>query len=178
MLSILCLVCPILANSQVQVKAGFTAANRWNETLNSQTLGKGFRLSGEKLVAPKFGLGIETAYLSFHPTDLVAVQFNTLSLSMTYYLTDKRLEPYLGAGLGFARYADKTTIELGAGNTKTQTRHKNYGVIAPFLGVQYAISQKAKNWGVYLQANADIIPVVNITPIGFVSLTTGICYKF
>ena len=167
---------PVLCFSQTLLKAGAALGNRWNETLNSQTLGKGFRISGEKLITQQFSIGLGVSYFSFNPNKLVNVRFNSYSLQCTYYFNTKKLQPYLGAGVGYTRYNDKTTIDLGAGNTITQTRDKNYGVISPYLGLQYAIDKKKKA-GFFLQVNADFVPVVNIQPIGFISIAAGFSYR-
>lgn len=169
------IIFPALTFSQVLFKAGVALGNRWNETLNSQTLGKGFRLSGEKFIIQQFSIGAGISYLSFNPNQLINVQFNSYTLQCTYYFNTKKLQPYLGTGVGYTRYKDNTTIDLGNGIKDTQTRDKNYGVISPYLGLQYGINKKSRV-GFFIQVNADFIPIANIQPIGFMSLTAGISY--
>ena len=167
--------CPVMVFSQVLFKAGGALGNRWNETLHSQTLGKGFRASAEKFSNKQFAIGAGVSYFSFNPNKSVNVRFNSYSLQCTYYFNNKKLQPYLGAGVGYTKYFDKTTIDLGGGITDVQTRNKNYGIIAPYLGLQYAID-KAKKAGLFIQINTDFVPVVNTSPIGFISLAAGFCY--
>jgi len=169
------IIFPVVAFSQVLLKAGGAFGNRWNETLNSQTLGKGFRLSGEKYIVQQFAIGIGISYLSFDPNKLINVGFNAYSLQCTYYFNTKKLQPYLGGGVGYTRYKDKTTIDLGNGNAATQKRDKNYGVISPYLGLQYKIN-KQNSVGFFVQVNTDFVPVANIPPIGFLAATAGISY--
>ena len=169
------IILPVVAFSQVLLKAGGAFGNRFNETLNSQTLGKGFRLSGEKFVVQHFSIGAGISYLSFNPNKLINVRFNSYSLQCTYYFNTKKLHPYLGAGVGYTSYKDKTTIDLGNGITDIQTRDKNYGVISPYLGLQYGIDKKSRA-GFFMQVNTDFVPIANIQPIGFISFTAGISY--
>ena len=169
------IILPAVTFSQVLLKAGGALGNRWNETLNSQTLGKGFRLSGEKFIVQQFSVGIGISYLSFNPNKLINVRFNSYSMECTYYFNAKKLQPYLGAGVGYTRYKDKTTIDLGNRITDTQTRDKNYGVVSPFLGLQYGIDKKSRT-GFFVQVNADFVPIANIQPIGFISMSAGISY--
>ena len=167
---------PVMALAQVIVKAGVAAGNRWNETLNGQTLGKGLRVGAEKIILPHFSVGLGISYLSFNPNKSVMVRFNAYSLQCTYYFSTSKWQPYLGTGIGYTRYADKTSIDLGAGNTSKQARNKNYGVIAPFLGIQHWPGKKQK-LGVFFQVNADFVPVLNIPAIGFLSTAAGISYR-
>jgi len=169
------IIFPSVTFSQVLLKAGGALGNRWNETLNSQTLGKGFRLSGEKFIVQQFSIGIGISYLSFNPNKLINVRFNSYSLQCTYYFNTKKLQPYLGGGVGYTRYKDKATIDLGNGNADTQTRDKNYGVISPHLGLQYNIDKKSRAV-FFIQLNTDFVPIANIQPIGFISVTAGISY--
>ena len=166
---------PVAVFSQVLLKAGAALGNRWNEALNSQALGKGFRAAAEKFIIPQFTFGLGVSYLSFNPNKLVNVRFNSYSLLSTYYLNKKKLQPYIGSGIGYTRYSDKTTIALGAGVTSTQNRNKSYGVISPFLGLQYPAGNK-KRAGFFFQANADFVPVAKIQPIGFMSIAAGLIY--
>ena len=164
---------PLITFSQVVVKAGAAAGNRWNETLNAQTLGKGFRVAAEEFIVPRVSFGLGISYFSFNPNKSVNVRFNSYSLQCVYYFNTQRWQPYLGTGIGYTRYADKTTIYLGTGNSDTQTRKKNYGVIAPFLGLQYTMDKKQQT-AVFLQLNTDFVPVTGIQPIGFLSIAAGI----
>ena len=170
------IILPAITFSQVLLKAGGALGNRWNETLNSQTLGKGFRLSGEKFVIQHFSIGAGISYFSFNPNKQINVRFNSYSLQCTYYFNSKKLQPYIGAGVGYTRYKDKTTIDLGNGITDTQTRDKNYGIISPYLGLHYGIDKKNRI-GFFMQVNTDFIPIANIQPIGFISLGGGISYR-
>jgi hypothetical protein len=167
---------PLITYSQWTIKAGAAAGNRWNETLNAQTVGRGFRIAAEQFVLPRISIGLGVSYFSFNPNKSVNVRFNSYSLQCIYYLTAKRWQPYLGTGIGYTRYADKTTIDLGAGNSDKQTRKKNYGVIAPFLGLQYSMDKK-QHTAVFLQINTDFVPVAGIPPIGFLSMAAGISYR-
>lgn len=167
---------PLIVYAQVVIKAGAAVGNRWNETVTGQALGKGFRLSVEKPVLPQFSVGLGISYLSFHPNKSVVVRFNSYSLQCVYWFNTKNWQPYLGAGVGYTRYADKTTINPGTGTAITQARNKNYGVIDPFLGLQYSAG-KNKKAGIFFQLNADFVPILNIQPIGFVSVATGISYR-
>ncbi|MEO5996201.1 MAG: hypothetical protein ABIN89_05715 [Chitinophagaceae bacterium] len=168
---------PVMVFSQVMIKGGAAVGNRWNETLNSQTIGTGFRLSGEKFVVKQLSLGAGISYLSFRPNKHVNVRYNSYSLMTTYYFSARKLQPYLGIGIGYTRYTDKTTIELGPGIDDTQKREKNYGIISPYLGLKYGLD-KAGKVGVFLQVNTDFVPVVNIDPIGFASIAGGLSYLF
>ncbi len=170
------IILPIVTFSQVLLKAGGSFGNRWNETLTSQTLGKGFILSAENFIVQQFSVGINISYLSFNPNKLINVRFNTYNLHGTYYFTTKRLQPYLGGGVGYTRYNDQTTIDLGNGNKATQKRDKNYGVISPYMGLHYAIDKKGRTI-FFVQVNADFVPVANTQPIGFLSAATGIGYR-
>lgn len=170
------IILPTITFSQVLLKVGGALGNRWNETLNSQTLGKGFRLSGEKFIVQQFSVGAGISYLSFNPNKQTNVRFNSYSLQCTYYFNTKKLQPYLGAGVGYTRYKDKTTIDLGNGITDKQTRDKNYAVISPYLGLQYGIDKKS-NIGFFIQVNADFVPIATIQPIGFISIAAGISYR-
>ncbi len=163
---------PLITFSQWTLKAGAAAGNRWNETLNAQTVGKGFRIAAEQFVLPRVSIGLGVSYFSFNPNKSVNVRFNSYSMQCTYYFNTQRWQPYLGAGIGYTRYTDKTTIDLGAGNSDMQARIKNYGVIAPFLGLQYSMDKKLHT-AVFLQANTDFVPVAGITPIGFLSIAAG-----
>ena len=147
----------------------------WNETLNSETVGKGFRVGAEKMILPACSIGWGISYLSFNPNKSVNVRFNTYSLLCPYYFGTKKWQPYLGAGVGYTRYSDKTTIDLGGGNTSKQSRNKDYSSISPFLGLQYAALKKQRV-GFFLQVNADFVPVVTIPPIGFLSIAGGVSY--
>ena len=167
---------PVMGFSQTIVKAGITAGNRWNETLNSQTLGKGIRLSVEKFILRQFSIGAGISYFSFNPNKSVNVRFNSYSLQATYYFNTKRCQPYIGAGVGYTKYTDKTSIDLGGGFSDTQKRNKNYGVISPYLGLKYNLD-KAGKAGFFLQLNTDFIPVAGIQPIGFISLAAGLVYQ-
>ncbi|MEO7766139.1 MAG: hypothetical protein ABIS01_01890 [Ferruginibacter sp.] len=169
------IILPALTFSQVLLKAGGALGNRWNETLNSQTLGSGFRLSVEKFIVQQFSVGAGISYFSFNPNKLINVRFNSYTLQCTYYFNTKKLQPYLGAGVGYTRYKDKTTIDLGNSITDTQTREKNYGVVSPYLGLQYNIHKKS-SIGFFMQVNTDFVPVANIQPIGFISIAAGISY--
>ena len=170
------LLFPVLGFSQVLFKAGAALGNRWDERLNSQTLGKGFRVSGEKFIIQQFAVGLGVSYFSFSPTKSVNVRFNSYSLLFTYFFNTKKWQPYLGTGAGYTKYVDKTTINLSTGINSTQTRNKNYGVISPLLGLQYNMGKRSKI-GFFMQANADFIPVVTTQPIGFVSIAGGLTYR-
>ena len=174
---VICLISfPLFSFAQQLLKVGGGIGNRWNERLNSQTLGKGFRVSGEQFINKQFTIGLEVSWFSFNPTTLVNVRFNSFSLKGTYYFAAGKIQPYLGAGVGYTSYADKTSIDIGNGNLITQKRAKNYGVVSPFLGLHYKLGNK-KPIGVFLQVNADFIPVAKIAPIGFVSVSAGISYR-
>ena len=165
------------AFSQVTIKAGFTLGNRWNEALNSQTLGKGFRLKGEKNILPQLTVGTEVSYVSFNPNTSVQVRYNSYSLLATYYLNAKKLQPFIGTAFGYTNYKDNTILNLGGGIISKQTRQKSYGTISPFFGVKYHLNQQKKT-AFFVQANTDFIPVANIDPIGFLSVTAGVAYRF
>ncbi|MCY7421328.1 MAG: hypothetical protein LH478_06240 [Chitinophagaceae bacterium] len=169
------IIFPTVAFSQVLVKAGGALGNRWTETLNSQTLGKGLRLSGEKFLVQHFSIGAGISYFSFNPNKLINVSFNSYSLQCTYYFNTKKLHPYLGAGVGYTWYKDETTIDLGNSNTDMQTRDKDYGVISPYVGLQYGIYKKRQT-GFFIQVNTDFVPIANIQPIGFISIAAGVSY--
>jgi hypothetical protein len=164
---------PFISFSQTLVKAGAGVANRWNEKLNTQSLGKGFRVMAEQYIVPRLSVGMAVSYFTFNPNRLVNVRFNSYSLQWVYYFNTKRWQPYLGTGVGYTHYTDNTTLELGAGNRPTQKRKKNYGVIAPFLGIQYEVSKKQKT-AIFLQCNTDFVPVARTQPIGFLSVAAGI----
>ncbi len=159
--------------SQTLFKMSGGLGNRWDEKLNSQTTGKGFRLSAEEFFTPNFSLGIGLSYFSFNPTPLVNVRFASYSLQGTYYFTRAKLQPFLGLEVGYCNYYDKTTIELISGKI-SQQRNKSYGSIAPKAGVLYNIT---KQLGVQLQLSADFIPIPDIAPIGFSSVNLGLTYK-
>jgi opacity protein-like surface antigen len=167
---------PVIVFSQTILKLGGAVSNRWNETLNSQTLGKGIRISVEKFIIPQFAIGLGGSYFSFNPNKSINIRFNSVSLQFAYYVNTKKLQPYFGAGVGYTKYFDKTTIDLGSGINSTQIRNKNYGVISPYLGMQCAIG-KAKKAGCFIQLNTDFVPVVNTDPIGFISLAAGLSYQ-
>lgn len=167
---------PAIVFSQVILKAGVAVGNRWNETLNSQTLGKGFRLTAEKFVARQFSTGLGISYFSFNPNKSVKVRFNFYNLQAAYYFNTKRWQPYLGAGIGYTKYIDKTSIELAPGIFNTQKREKNYSVISPYLGLKYNLNKAGKAGG-FLQLNTDFVPSAATQPIGFISFEAGFVYK-
>jgi opacity protein-like surface antigen len=168
------IVCfPLIVFSQWTIKAGAAAGNRWSETLNTQTAGKGFRVAAEQFSLPRVSIGLGISYFSFNPNKSVNVRFNSYSMQCVYYFTANRWQPYLGAGIGYTRYTDRTTIVTGTGNMEVQSRKKNYGLIAPFLGLQYSLHKK-QHTAVFLQLNTDLVPVAGIPPIGFLSLAAGI----
>jgi hypothetical protein len=169
-------ILPAAAFSQVTLKGGFTLGNRWNETFNSQTSGKGFRFSAEKNILPQLTIGAEVSYVSFNPNTAVNIRYNAYSLLVAYYFNTKKLQPFAGTALGYNNYSDKTTLNLGGNITSKQERKKSYGNISPFLGLRYHVDKK-KRAAFFLQANADFVPVANIDPIGFVSVTAGIFYR-
>ncbi len=175
-LGVILIFLPGIVFSQGVIKAGAAAGNRWNETLNSQTIGTGLRLSGEKFVREQLSLGACISYLSFRPNKQVNVRYNSYSLLTTYYFSDGKLQPYLGIGIGYTSYTDKTTIELGPGISDSQKREKNYGNISPYLGLKYGLD-KAGKVDVFLQVNTDFVPVVDIDPIGFASIAGGLSYQ-
>lgn len=169
-------ILPATTFSQVSLKAGFTLGNRWNETLNSQTLGKGFRLAAEKNISPRLTVGTEVSYVSFNPNNAINVRYNAYNLLAAYYLNPKKLQPFIGAAVGYINYQDNTILNLGGGVNNKQTRKKSYGTISPFLGVKYHLDQK-KKLALFLQTNTDLVPVANIDPIGFLTVTAGVVYR-
>lgn len=175
-INILIILLPSIASSQVVLKAGAAVGMRWNETLNSQTLGRGTRLSAEKYITQQFTIGAEVSYFIFKPNNLVSIHFNSYNLLVAYYFNTKRLQPYAGFGMGYTKYQDKTTIDLGGGISSKQTRNKDYGNISAFLGLKYGLA-KEKRSAFFIQANTDFIPIVNIDPIGFVSVAAGFSYR-
>lgn len=174
---IICLIIPSTLFSQIAIKGGISIANRWDETLNSQTLGKGFRLSAEKQIVSRFSIGVAISSIAFKPNELLDIKYKTLDLLATYYFSNNTLQPYVGIGFGYTQYADKSTLDIGNGITTKQTRDKNYGNISPFFGLKYSIG-KEKKLAIFMQSNADFVPVVNIVPIGYLSLTSGLFIKF
>ncbi len=167
---------PSAASSQVLLKASGAIGNRWNETLNSQTLGKGIRLSAEKYITQQFTIGAEVSYFAFNPNTTVNIHFNSYNLLVAWYFNTKKLQPYAGAGFGYTDYQDKTTINLGGGISSKQSRNKSYGNISAFLGLKYSLT-KEKRTAFSIQANTDFIPIVNISPIGFLSVAAGLSYR-
>jgi hypothetical protein len=167
---------PAISDGQVLLKAGALFGNRWNESLNSQTIGKGLHLSAEHFVAKNFTVGFGVSHVSFHPTSLVKVRFNSYDLLFSYYLNNKKLRPYVGAGAGICKYLDEVTIQVEGGASYTQQRKKNYGDLSPFLGLLYHVG-KQQNMGVFLQLNADFIPIATIQPIGYLAASVGIHYS-
>jgi hypothetical protein len=170
-------ILPAAAFSQITLKAGFGLGNRWNETLNSQTLSKGFRFSAEKNILSDLAIGAEVSYFSFNPNTLVNIRYNSYNLLVTYYFNAKKLQPFLGAAFGYTNYKDQTTLNLGGGVVSKQNRNKSYGDVSPFLGIKYHLDKKKKA-AIFLQGNADFVPVANTSPIGFVSVSAGIVYRF
>lgn len=173
---VILLVLPGICTAQVILKAGGSLANRWDEELNSQTLGKGFLLSAEKKLTTVLSFGTVFTHTAFNPNNLVKVQFTTISIQAIWYLNKRSLQPYAGLAVGCNRYFDETIIELGSGARKTQVRNKIYGLITPFAGLYYAFG-KAKKTGFFMQLNADFTPIPNIAPIGFLATTLGITYS-
>lgn len=165
---------PFNSFSQVLFKVGGGIGNRWNETLNSQTIGAGFRLSAEKYVVKKLSFGLSISHFAFAPTKLVNVRFSSVGLSGSYGLNSKKLQPYVGLLVGYTFYTDKTNIDLGNGVASSISRNKNYGMVSPFTGLKYSFQQKI---GVFLQVNTDFVPVDKISPIGFWSATAGFCFQ-
>ena len=163
-----------LSYSQTLVKLSGGLGNRWDEKLNSQTIGKGFRLSAEAFITPHFSIGAGMSYFSFDPTTLVNVRFNSYSLQGTYYFTQGKLQPFAGIEAGFCSYADKVTLELPSGNS-SQQRNKNYGSISPKAGLLYNLSEQI---GIHFQLSTDFVPVSTVAPIGFASANLGISYRF
>ncbi len=159
-------------NAQTIFKVGGSIANRWNETLNNQTLGSGFRVSAEKFITKNLSAGINISRFSFNPTPSVDITYSAASFHYTYYLNKKAIQPYTGIGIGYNLYVDNTTLDLGNNAIVKQKRTKNYGVISPFIGLKY--TKKEKKLGVFFQVNTDFVPVANITPIGFLSTTLGL----
>ena len=162
-----------LSSGQTIFKVSGSLGNRWDEKLNSQTIGKGFRISAESFLTTNLSFDIGVSYFSFDPITLVNVSFNSYFIGATYYFAQTKLQPYVGFDAGFCKYQDKTTIEI-AGQSNTQVRDKQYGSISPKLGLMYFVS---KQIGFQLQVNADFIPIENINPIGFASLSLGAVYK-
>jgi len=173
---IFALLLPGAVFPQVTLKAGFTLGNRWNETLNSQTIGKGFRLIAEKNILPRLTVGAAVSYISFNPNAAVNVRYNAYNLLTAYYFNTKKLQPFVGAAFGYTNYQDNTTLNLGGGISSKQERQKSYGNVSPFLGLKYHMDKKKKA-AFFLQGNADFVPVATIDPIGFVSVVTGIAYQ-
>jgi opacity protein-like surface antigen len=168
---------PVASMSQVTVSAGFVMGNRWSETFTAQTAGKGFRVSAEKNILPRLAIGAAVSYVSFDPNKLVNIRYNSYSLLLAYYLNAKKLQPYSGAAIGFNHYYDHTILNIGPGTDIKQVRKKNYGVVSPFMGLKCHFDQQ-KRTAVFLQVNADFVPVEGIDPIGFVSVTSGFVYRF
>jgi outer membrane protein W len=168
---------PAISNGQAILKAGALFGNRWNESLNNQTTGKGFELSAEHFVAKNFTIGVAISYVSFQPTNLVKVRFNSYDLLFSYYLNNKKLRPYIGVGAGICKYLDEVTIQVEGGASYTQQRKKNYGDLSPFLGLLYHMG-KQQNLGVFLQVNADFVPIATIQPIGYLAASAGIHYSW
>ena len=164
---------PFYSFSQVLLKVGGGIGNRWNETLNSQTIGTGFRFSAEKYVVKKMSFGLSISHFGFAPTKLVNIRFSSVGLSGSYDLNSKKLQPYVGLLVGYTYYTDKTSIDLGNGATSSISRNKNYGMVSPFTGLKYNFHKKT---GVFLQLNTDFVPVDKISPIGFWSATAGFCF--
>ena len=161
------------SSAQTIFKVSGSLGNRWDEKLNSQTIGKGFIVSAEKFLIPKLSFGIGVSYFSFHPNTLVDLTFNSYSIGATYYFKQTKLQPFVGFEAGFCKYQDKTTIEI-SGQSNTLVRDKQYGSISPKLGLIYFVSEQI---GVQLQFRADFVPIANISPIGFSSSSLGIVYK-
>ena len=172
---ILIFVSPSLGKAQTSFKVGASFANRWNEPLNSQTLGKGFRFSAEKFISPHLSTGVSISYVSFNPTSFVNISYTAASFFYTYYLNLKTWQPYAGIGIGFNRYSDRTTIDLGSNLVSKQERTKNYGVISPFIGLKY--TKPTKKLGIFFQMNTDFVPISTTAPIGFVSTTLGTLFQ-
>lgn len=170
------LILPGLCSGQIILKAGGSAANRWDERLNGQTIGKGVLLSLEKKLAPSVSFGTVFTHTAFSPNQLVKIRFTTISMQITWYMNKRLLQPYAGLAVGFNKYYDETNIDLGSGTFNTQVRKKIYGLIAPFAGLHYAIGKAGKT-GVFLQLNADFTPLPNIAPIGFLATTLGLTYS-
>ncbi|MES2734633.1 MAG: hypothetical protein V4714_22990 [Bacteroidota bacterium] len=163
-----------LGYAQTIVKISGGVGNRWDEKLNSQTIGKGGRLGIEHFLVPKFSLGLGGSTFSFHPNPSVQVRFTSISLQGTYYFSRAKWQPFIGIETGFCQYSDQTTIDLGGGITNKQKRSKQYGSISPKLGLLYLVTNKV---GLQLQINTDFVPVANISPIGFASLQAGVSYQ-
>jgi opacity protein-like surface antigen len=159
-------------NAQTILKVGGSIANRWNETLNNQTLGNGFRASAEKFITTNLSTGINISHFSFNPTPSVDITYSAASFHYTYYLNKKALQPYTGIGIGYNLYIDRTTLDLGNNAIVQQKRSKNYGVVSPFIGLKY--TKKEKKLGIFFQVNTDFVPIANTTPIGFLSSTLGL----
>lgn len=169
---LLFLLLPFIMNAQTVLKLGGGIANRWNERLTSQTVGKGIRFSAEKFITPQLSAGLAISYFSFNPTSSVNINYSTASFNYTYYFNKKTWQPYTGIGIGYNRYFDRTTIDLGSNLTSKQDRSKNYGAISPFLGIRY--QKMEKKLGIFFQMNTDFVPVANIAPIGFISTVIGL----
>ena len=174
-LIVVILIVPFTMYAQTILKVGGSLSNRWSETLNSQTIGKGFSLSIEKPIVKPLSFGIVISSNFFSPNTFVKLRFANLGLISTYYFGSKNWMPFLGLGIGYTNYHDKTSIDIGNGFMSVQERNKSYGNISPFLGLTYRSS--ASRIGFFMQVNADFIPVVNIAPIGFVSTTAGLSFK-
>ncbi len=167
---------PLTMYAQTILKVGGSFSNRWNETLNSQTIGKGFSLSIEKSILKPLNFGVVVSSNFFSPNTSVNLRFSNIGLISTYYFGSKKLKPFLGLGIGYNNYHDKTSIDIGNGFISVQERNKSYGYTSPFLGLAY--SSSTSRIGFFMQVNTDFIPVVNIAPIGFVSSTAGFSFKF
>ncbi len=171
-----CLIIPFRLCAQIVIKGGISFANRWDENLNGQTLGKGFALSGEKYILPNLSIGTELSYQNFQPNKLINISYKSLDLLSTFYFTNKRMLPYLSIGIGITKYQDKTTLDLGGGLIAKQIRDKFYGNISPSLGLKYKLG-KENRVAIFIQSNANFVPVVNIAPIGFLSISSGLSIK-
>lgn len=168
------LLIPLCSFSQVILKVGGGFGNRWNETLNSQTIGTGFRLLADKFVVKKISFGLCISHFAFAPTKLVNVRFSSAGLSGSYDFNNKKLQPYIGLLVGYTYYTSNTSIDLGNGITSSISRNKNYGMVSPFTGLKYSFYKKT---GMFLQVNTDFVPVDKISPIGFWSATVGFCFQ-
>ena len=165
------LLFPLIINAQTVIKIGGGVANRWNETLNIQTVGKGFRFSAEKFIKSNLSTGLTISSFVFNPTPSVEIKYISVNFNYTYYFYKKTLKPYSGIGIGYNRFFDRTTIDLGNNISSKQDRTKNYGVISPFVGIKF--TKKEKKLGLFFQINADFVPISKIAPIGFISTTLG-----
>ena len=56
-----------LSSGQTIFKVSGSLGNRWDEKLNSQTIGKGFRISAESFLATNLSFDIGVSYFSFDP---------------------------------------------------------------------------------------------------------------